>query len=271
MSDWIPSQAGLRGDPKTRRATKALGESIAHTVGYLHCLWWWALEYAPDGDLEDFEAEDIADAAGWAGDPQTFVDALVNAGTKDKPGFLARDTGGRLIIHDWEDNQGDQFRARIQAAAKKRAQRAQKRADAGTEAPHDSDRVPECRDAVPISRDLARAKDRPTDRTDRTDSPPRAREEASRPVDNLASWPDVWITAMEKAGQPRPTRRQVERFVAEMGLISGIDPDIMQDTIARMVERGKGPPLLGRIYADVKAESEREIFAMQVGGGKRVR
>lgn len=184
MSDWIPSQAGLRTHPKTKRAARALQVPPEHLIGQLHCLWWWALEYAPDGDVEDFEAEDLADAAGWTGDAETFVTTLTMCGSKGGAGFLER-LNGRLTIHDWEENQGDRFRARIQAAAKKRAQRAAKQG-------HEAEDVPNVGDTVPVHRDLARANDRPTDQTDKTDKSP-AREpqkpvENPSPVDNLVEW-----------------------------------------------------------------------------------
>ncbi len=176
MNDWIPSQVGLRGHPKTRRLARTLDIPVPHVIGHLHCLWYWALEYAPDGDLEDFELEDIADAAGWTGDAETFVTALVECGSKGRPGFLDRDDAGRLCIHDWEENQGDEFRARIQAAAKKRAQRARRGqdhppvSDSGDSVPEEGDTVPQTQDTVPDSRDLARAPKTGPDQTgpDRT-------------------------------------------------------------------------------------------------------
>ena len=171
MNDWIPSQVGLRGHPKTRRLARTLDIPVPHVIGHLHCLWYWALEYAPDGDLEDFELEDIADAAGWTGDAETFVTALVECGSKGRPGFLDRDDASRLCIHDWEENQGDEFRARIQAAAKKRAQRARRGqdhppvSDSGDSVPEEGDTVPQTQDTVPDSRDLARAPKTGPDRT----------------------------------------------------------------------------------------------------------
>ena len=172
MSDWIPSQVGLRNHPKVRRLARTLDTPVPHVIGHLHCLWYWVLEYAPDGDLEDFEAEDLADAGGWTGDAEAFVDALVECGSKDRPGFLVRSGEGRLCVHDWEDNQGDQFRSRVQAAARKRAERARREKDAVTSG-RDAVTVPRdavttsC-DAVTVPCDLARAKDL-TDKTDKTD------------------------------------------------------------------------------------------------------
>jgi hypothetical protein len=202
VSDWIPSQVGIRDHPKTRRAARLLGVSRPTLIGHLHCLWWWVLDYAPDGDIDDFEPEDIADGAGWEGDADTFVDALLMSGSKGRAGFLER-AGGRLLVHDWEDNQGAQFRARILAAQRKRAQRERDRDTeegntSGTEShddhatvTQDGDNVTPERDTVTEAGDLARAKDRPTDRTDRTgqDKTDRQEEEARDGllcVDNLS-------------------------------------------------------------------------------------
>jgi len=42
---------------------------IRGAVGLLHCLWWWCIDYATDGDLSRYDAEDIAIACEWEGDP----------------------------------------------------------------------------------------------------------------------------------------------------------------------------------------------------------
>jgi len=63
-------------------------------------LWWWAMDYAPSGDLSDFTAEDIALAAGWEGDSDAFVSALLGSGMGLRAGFLERDERGNLMVHD---------------------------------------------------------------------------------------------------------------------------------------------------------------------------
>ncbi|HHW45270.1 MAG TPA: DnaD domain protein [Desulfotomaculum sp.] len=96
---WIESHQTLGQHPKTRRLARYLGISLPAAVGHLHYLWWWALNYAQNGDLSRYELEDIADAALWDGDAKSFVEALV------KSGFLDLADEG-LCIHDWDDYAG---------------------------------------------------------------------------------------------------------------------------------------------------------------------
>lgn len=99
---WIESHQTLRGHPKVRRMARMLDVPQAQVIGHLHMLWWWALDHAFDGDVSTFDAMDIADAGGWDGDPEAFVDALVACGPGDAAGFVeVRD--GRTVIHDWLD------------------------------------------------------------------------------------------------------------------------------------------------------------------------
>jgi len=81
---WIRSRITLARHPKTRCLCRLLGTSLPAAIGHLHLLWYWTLEFSPDGDLSAYTDEDIADAAQWEGDPHRFVEALV------------------LAIHDWE-------------------------------------------------------------------------------------------------------------------------------------------------------------------------
>ncbi|HYE58615.1 MAG TPA: hypothetical protein VD948_08920, partial [Rhodothermales bacterium] len=34
-------------------------------LGHLFLLWWWALDYAPDGDVTRYGADELALAAEW--------------------------------------------------------------------------------------------------------------------------------------------------------------------------------------------------------------
>src|SRR5688500_15173529 len=88
---WIESHQELARHPKTRKAARLLGTSVPAVVGHLHCLWHWALDWAPYGDLTGFDVEQIADAGLWDGDAQTFVDALVECGVSGEPGYLEQD------------------------------------------------------------------------------------------------------------------------------------------------------------------------------------
>lgn len=99
---WIESHQDLGSNPKTKRAARLLGVSRPAVVGHLQFLWWWALDHAFDGDVSSFDAMDLADAAEWEGDPDEFVEALVDCGPGDKAGFLIR-RDSRLELNDWHE------------------------------------------------------------------------------------------------------------------------------------------------------------------------
>jgi hypothetical protein len=93
---WIESHQEIGRHPKTKRLARMLGVSLPTAIGHLQLLWWWALDFAPDGSLTTFDDGDIADAMLWEGDPATLVSALSSAG------WLDSDRG----IHDWYDYAG---------------------------------------------------------------------------------------------------------------------------------------------------------------------
>lgn len=103
---WIESHQELRDHPKVRRFARRLGISIPAAIGHLHLLWWWALDYAMDGDLSKYDAADIADAAQWDGDPDEFLAALMECGVGGGAGFVERTDDGELLLHDWWDYAG---------------------------------------------------------------------------------------------------------------------------------------------------------------------
>ena len=113
VTPWIPSHQDLARHPKTRKAARRADVSLPTMIGHLHLLWYWALDLAPDGDLSKFDDEDLADAAMWEGDPETFVAALIDCGPGDQDGFL--DPDHRL--HDW-DQYGGKYRKRVEAGRK---------------------------------------------------------------------------------------------------------------------------------------------------------
>lgn len=119
---WIEAHQELRDHPKTKRAARTLGISRPQMIGHLFCLWWWSLDYAEDGDLSDFDAEDIADAAEWDGDADAFVSALVTCGPADRPGFLVEGDDG-LSIRDWSQYGGKYVTKRKQGRDRQRAYR----------------------------------------------------------------------------------------------------------------------------------------------------
>lgn len=134
---WIESHQSLRKHPKTLRAARALGVCEVHLIGHLHCLWWWAMDYAPDGDLSSYTDTDIAAAAEWDGDAAQFVAALRDAAKiGDRPGFLEM-REDRLHIHDWWEYGGKLIAKRDAEAARKRDTR--RKTDSPTTEPRPQD------------------------------------------------------------------------------------------------------------------------------------
>lgn len=115
---WIKSHSELLAHPKTKRAARSLGVSIIAMVGHLHALWWWAMEYAPDGLISAYDPEDIADAVMWDGNPEDFLNALLECGARCCPGFLERNENGDIVIHDWEEHCGKDYEKRQKDAEK---------------------------------------------------------------------------------------------------------------------------------------------------------
>lgn len=120
---WIESHQDLARHPKTTRLARLLGISLPQAIGHLHLLWWWALDFAPDGDLSGWDAADIAAAAHYDGDPEAFVDSLLGCGRDGQAGFLERLPDGRLVIHDWYEYAGKYAERRQQDAERKRRSR----------------------------------------------------------------------------------------------------------------------------------------------------
>jgi len=110
---WIEPHQELRDHPKRKRLSRLLNISRRETIGLLHEVWWWAYDYAPEGDLSAFGDEDIADAVDWEGDAGELVAALVQSG------FINDDRQ----IHDWEDFAQKWIERRAADRERKRAKR----------------------------------------------------------------------------------------------------------------------------------------------------
>jgi len=122
---YVEAHAGLRDHLKTKKVARLLGVPKVQVIGHLLCLWWWCQEYAQDGDLSGFDCADIADAAEWEGEPETFVNALLNCGAKGGAGFLHHDDDtGALLVNDWYQYGGKLFVQRAQSAERMRNMRA---------------------------------------------------------------------------------------------------------------------------------------------------
>ena len=69
---WIKSEQALASHPKLHMLAEDLGITIPETVGHLHLLWWWALDYCQDGYLTKYRGF-IPIASQWQGDKDLFI------------------------------------------------------------------------------------------------------------------------------------------------------------------------------------------------------
>lgn len=121
---WIESHQGLANHPKTKRLVRRLNISTPLAVGHLHCLWWWALDFAQDGEISQYDAFDIADACQWQGDPEQLFESLIDAGFID----VADD---KRFLHDWYDYAGKLIEIRRKDAERKRNSRGNPKMSSG--------------------------------------------------------------------------------------------------------------------------------------------
>jgi hypothetical protein len=113
---WIESHDELPTHRKTLKAARKLKVSAPTVVGHLHFLWYWCLTHAPDGRLEEMDADDVAAAAGWDDEGEPFVKALLDCGWLD-------DDAGTLVVHDWWEGAGKTIKRRKFATERQRRAR----------------------------------------------------------------------------------------------------------------------------------------------------
>lgn len=116
---WLKSHQELANHPKLLRLARALDVNRAAAVGHLHLLWWWAIDYAPSGDLSEVAPLEIAHImdfpAGTAEAAQAMVESMVKIGWLD----------GGMRLHNWDERAGWIFQMRDREASRKRGERAQ--------------------------------------------------------------------------------------------------------------------------------------------------
>lgn len=125
---WVESHQALRDHPKVVKLSRQLGIGRRDAVGLLHYLWWWALDHAEDGDITEYDADDMAAAVDWEGDAELLVKALLGCGPGTKPGFLEQ-CGDRVVLHDWWNYAGKLVAKRRSDRERQRANRAASPAD----------------------------------------------------------------------------------------------------------------------------------------------
>lgn len=100
---WFKVYQETYRHPKLHRLARLLSVPRAAAWGHLACLWGWAMDIRPTGDLSGLTAAEIAEAAGWTEDPIVFLRALIECqGDGYQYGFLEEHDGGRqLLLHEW--------------------------------------------------------------------------------------------------------------------------------------------------------------------------
>jgi len=113
---WIESHQGLAVHPKTGKLARALKVTRVTAIGHLHLLWYFALDFAPDGNLTPIDPEEIAEGARWDGDANDFLDALIVSE------FIDRD-GDSITLHEWTSYGGKTITRMEKERDKKKNQR----------------------------------------------------------------------------------------------------------------------------------------------------
>ena len=89
---------GTPEHPKTYDLAEQLSICRTHAVGILELLWHFTAKYAIQGDIGKHSDQRIAEACGWEGPPQEFIQVLVAVG------WLDEDEEHRLMVHAWAEH-----------------------------------------------------------------------------------------------------------------------------------------------------------------------
>lgn len=116
---WIESHQTLREHPKTYVLMDAIGIEKATALGHLQMFWWWCIDYALDGRMKPNAAQ-LARAADWKGDADTFANAMLVAGWLDHE-------NEDWVVHDWHDYCGELVEKRLERKISKRRKVSEKR------------------------------------------------------------------------------------------------------------------------------------------------
>ena len=81
---WIQVHQQLKDHRKLLAAADELEIEPPHMLGLLTSFWLWALDNAPSGSLEGISNRNIARAAQWNKEPDTFVEAMKKMCIRDR-------------------------------------------------------------------------------------------------------------------------------------------------------------------------------------------
>lgn len=121
MTVYVPVEMGFARHPKTQAFKRLLQDRLADA--YLVRLWEWSMTYAPDGDLNRFTDDEIADAVEFPEGGVRLVSALLGSGYICSPEHCPEDASRHL--HGWSEagRGGALMRTRAMTAARSRKYR----------------------------------------------------------------------------------------------------------------------------------------------------
>lgn len=93
---WIESHQALEKHRKVLRLAGLMDWTKHETIGRLHCLWWWCLDNALDGDLRHVSPQELAGA----------MEVSIKLGTRllkalQTSGWVDHDQKPYRRVHDW--------------------------------------------------------------------------------------------------------------------------------------------------------------------------
>ena len=117
---WLKIYQSIRQHRKILDAADALEIAPPYMIGLLTSFWLWALDNAPDGNISEISARNIARAAQWDGDADELLQAFISAGLLDQ----GDEDPATLTIHDWEEYAGTLIQQREAEKERSRRRRA---------------------------------------------------------------------------------------------------------------------------------------------------
>lgn len=170
--------------PKMLDLSARLGIPLEHAIGIMQVLFNWVADMAPQGDVGKWPDGSIAVACGWSGDPQSFVNSLVDAK------WLDRDSKHRLLVHDWSEHCERWVKAKLEKTKQRFAERTVEHSTVATVEPS-----PPCDPAQPSqtqpsqTQPLATAAASPdTGGTRLFDDPPEPESDPPDEIEFLEAW-----------------------------------------------------------------------------------
>ncbi len=115
---WIAYDVNLPSKPEVFRLARELDLSREIVVARLLVLWAWADSQTTDGYLDGMEPGDIDQVTGTDGMGKALLEV----------GWLVQDNGG-ILLPNWERWNTSSTKARLQDAARKRRERAERSAE----------------------------------------------------------------------------------------------------------------------------------------------